>query len=105
MVAHGADFATVDEETFRDICVMYSDGLIGNNAILQTLGSLTGAVYNYMRSPNSKAYYLEDIIGRVYDYLYPPQDKTEAVNTALLAYVTQAKGFDKNRFKGGKWES
>jgi hypothetical protein len=105
MVAHGADFSNVDEETFRDICVMYSDGVIGNNSLLQTLGSLTGAVYNYMRSPNSPSYQLDDIISRVYDYLYPPQDKKEAVNAALLGYVSRAKGFDKNRFKGGKWQS
>lgn len=105
MAAHGADINNIDEETFRDICVMYSDGVIGNNALIQTLGSLTGAVYNYMRSPNSKSFMLEDIIPRVYSYLYPPQDNKEAVNNALLNYVTQAKGFNKNRFKGGKWES
>ena len=100
MVAHGADFSTIDEETFRDICVMYSDGVIGNNAILQTLGSLTGAVYNYMRSPNSRAYQLEDIITRVYHYMYPPQNTTEDASEALLLFMTQAKDFNKSRFKG-----
>jgi hypothetical protein len=100
VVAHGADFSTIDEETFRDICVMYSDGVIGNNAILQTLGSLTGAVYNYMRSPNSRAYQLEDIITRVYHYMYPPQNTTEDASEALLLFMTQAKDFNKSRFKG-----
>ena len=99
-MAHGADFSTIDEETFRDICVMYSDGVIGNNAILQTLGSLTGAVYNYMRSPNSRAYQLEDIITRVYHYMYPPQNTTEDASEALLLFMTQAKDFNKSRFKG-----
>jgi hypothetical protein len=105
MVAHGANPDEIDEETFKDICVMYSDGVIGNNATVEILGRLTGAVYNYMRSPDSKSYQLQDMIGRVYDYMYPPQDNKEAVNAALLGYVTQARGFNKNRFKGGQWES
>jgi len=63
---------------------MYSDGLIGNHAIIETLGSLTAAVYNYMRAPNTKAYGLQDVIPHVYPYLYKPlteqeqQDKTQA---------------------------
>lgn len=101
MAAHGADISKIDEETFRDICVMYSDGAIGNNAIIQTLGSLTGAVYNYMRTPNSKSYQLEDIISRVYHYLYPPQNTTEGASEALLLFMTQAEGFNESRFEGG----
>ena len=105
MIAHGADPDSVDEETFRQITVMYSDGLIGNGLLIETLGNLTAGVYNYMRTASSQAYTLRNIIGRAYEYIYPPQDTKEAVNSALLGYVTQAKGFDRNRFKGAKWES
>ena len=105
MIAHGADPDNVDEETFRHILVMYSDGLIGNGLVIETLGNLTAGVYNYMRGSSSQAYTLRNIIGRSYEYIYPPQDKKEAVNSALLGYVSQAKGFNKSRFKGGKWES
>lgn len=100
-MAHGANIDDIDEDTFRHICVMYADGVIGNRAIVQTLGSLTAAVYNYMREPNKPAYDLKQVIGsRFYDYIYPPQNSTEAVNNSLLAYISQARGFNKNRFKG-----
>jgi hypothetical protein len=78
---------------------MYSDGVIGNGLVIETLGNLTAGVYNYMRSSSSQAYTLKNIIGRSYEYLYPPQDTTKSVNESLLAYVSQAKGFNPNRFK------
>jgi hypothetical protein len=99
MIAHGANPDNLDEQTFREICVMYSDGLIGNGLMIETLGNLTAGVYNYMRSSSSQAYTLRNIIGRSYEYLYPPQDTTKSVNESLLAYVSQAKGFNPNRFK------
>lgn len=102
MIAHGANPDTVDEETFRQICVMYADGLIGNFSIVETLGNLTAGVYNYMRAANSSAYKLRDIITKSYDYIYPPQDTTVNPSHSLLAYITTAKGFDMNRFKVGK---
>lgn len=102
MTAHGSNPDTVDEETFRQICVMYADGLIGNFAIIETLGNLTAGVYNYMRAANTTAYKLRDIIGKSYDYIYPPQDTTVNPSDALLTYVTGAKGFDMNKFKVGK---
>jgi len=99
MIAHGAEPDKVDEETFRQICVMYSDGVIGNNKIIETLGNLTAGVYNYMRSTSSQAYSLRNIIDTAYEYIYPPQDTTQSVNERLLTYVSQAKGFKPNRFK------
>lgn len=99
MVAHGADFDKVDEETFRQICVMYADGMIGNKMIIETLGNLTAGVYNYMRSENARPYELKSIITRAYDYLYPPKDTTQDVNSALSMYISQAKGFKADRFK------
>lgn len=102
MVAHGADPDNLDEETFRQICIMYADGLIGNRAVVETLGSLTGAVYNYMRSQNTPAYKLKSVIGRFYDYLYPPQNTTEEASDSLLQFMTQAQGFDLSRFEVDK---
>lgn len=101
MLSNGANPDNLDEETFRQVCVMYADGHIGNRAIVKTLGKLTGAVYNYMRESNKPPYQLQDILEKgFYDYLYPPQDNTKAVNNSLLAYMTQAKGFRQDRFKG-----
>jgi hypothetical protein len=99
MVANGTNPDNVDEETFRQVCVMYADGMIGNRVMLETLGNLTAGVYNYMRSNNHKVYTLRDIIGKSYDYLYPPQDNTESVNSALLTFVSQAKGFKLDLFQ------
>lgn len=93
MTAHGTDPATVDEETFTDICIMYVDGVIGNLGLLETLGCLTGAVYNYMRKDGQAAFKLQDIIRRGYDYIYPPlsdEEKARQVNNALLAYMQQS---------------
>lgn len=101
MVAHGANPANVDEETFRDICILLADGVIGNRQMIETLGSLTGAVYNYMRTPTRQAYTLRDTIGRSYDYLYP-QDTTLTASDALLLFMTQAQGFSKDKFRVSK---
>lgn len=101
MLANGADPDNLDEETFRQTCVMYADGHIGNRAIVKTLGKLTGAIYNYMREPGRPPFQLQDVLESSYfDYLYPPQDTTKAVNNSLLAYMSQAKGFKQDRFKG-----
>lgn len=99
MIAHGANPDKVDDVTFREICVMWADGQIGNGLVLETLGNLTAGIYNYMRSNSSQAYTLRNIIGRSYEYLYPPQDTTRTVNESLLAYVSQAKGFKPDMFK------
>jgi hypothetical protein len=102
MLAHGADLDRISEDDFREICVMYADGQIGNKSVVETMGNLTAAVYNYMRDPNKPAYTLKQIVGdRFYDYLYPPQDNKQVVNSALLTYISRAKGFNKDRFKGG----
>ena len=69
---------------------MYNDGIIGNFAILQTLGNLTAGVYNYMRSANAKSYTLQDIIPNAYDYMYSAnseQDKKEIASQQLLTYI------------------
>jgi hypothetical protein len=90
LTAHGTDPDSIDEERFTDICIMWADGVIGNRGILEVLGSLTGAVYNYMRSENQRAYKLNDIIPRAHDYLYPPltEDQKKAkVNESLLSYL------------------
>lgn len=99
MWANGANPDNIDEETFRQICVMYADGLIGNRTIIETLGNLTAGVYNYLRSNNAKAYTLKNIIGQSYEYFYPAKDNTKSVNDALLTYMSQAKGFKMDRFK------
>lgn len=69
---------------------MFADGLIGNRGVLEVLGCLTGAVYNYMRAENQRAVNLDDIIPRSYPYLYPPlteEEKKRAVNEALINYM------------------
>lgn len=80
---------------------MYADGLVGNFAVIEILGNLTAGVYNYMRAANSSAYKLRDIIGKSYEYIYPPQDTIVNPSTALLSYITQARGFDMKKFKVG----
>ena len=49
---------------------MYADGLIGNKAVIETLGALTAGIYNYMRAEGQKPYTLKDIINSAYGYIY-----------------------------------
>jgi len=98
LTAHGTDPNEVNEETFNDICLMFSDGLIGNYRIIETLGNLTAGVYNYMRSATAPPYKLQDIIPTVYDYLYPPlseEEKKDAVNKQLIAFALMHPGAPK----------
>ena len=101
LTANGTDPDNVDEERFTDICIMYVDGLIGNRGMMEVLGSLTGAIYNYMRPENQAAYKLQDIIPKTYNYLYPPlteQQKADQANEALRAYMKAAPNAPKEIF-------
>lgn len=69
---------------------MYADGLIGNQGILEVLGTLTAGQFNKMLSKGHTAYRLKDIIGKAYDYIYPPMDaadQKELVSQQLLAFA------------------
>jgi hypothetical protein len=101
LTANGTDPDSIDEERFTDICIMYVDGLIGNRGMMEVLGSLTGAIYNYMRSENQAAFKLQDIIPKTYNYLYPPlteQQKADQVNEALQNYMKAAPNAPKKIF-------
>lgn len=87
----------LDEATMNEITVMYADGALGNYGLLQTLGSLTAGVFNYLRGANSQPYELKSVLGNVYGYLYP--EKEANPNEALLTFMTQAQGFNVGKFK------
>lgn len=76
---------------------MYADGLLGNKGMLQVMGSLTNAVFNYMRSPNSPPYTLKSILGKTYGYIF--DDVELSASEGLLLFMTQAQGFNPENFK------
>ena len=82
---------------------MYGDGIIGNQKVIELLGTLIAGVFNYIRDPSkSTPYKLSDVIGTAYDYIYPPlppEAKEEAVQAGLMAFMSQAPGFKKSIFK------
>lgn len=82
---------------------MYGDGILGNQKTVELLGTLIAGVFNYIRDPaKSTSYSLANIIGSAYDYIYPPlppEAQKEAVSNNLLAFMSQAPGFKKDRFK------
>ena len=91
----------IDDVTLANIQTMYADGLLGNFAVLTQLATLTNGVFNYMRPANSPVYKLANILGNAYDYIYPPlteEQQKAAVNDSLLAFMSQANGFDKTKF-------
>lgn len=105
MIFNGHTLETIselDDVTMANIQTMYADGLIGNYGLLTQMATLTNGVFNYMRAANSPAYKLANILGSAYDYIYPPlsdEDKKASVSNSLLAFMTQAQGFDKSKFE------
>lgn len=94
--------AALDDVTMLQIQTMYADGVIGNHKLIETLGNLVAGVFSYMRPSGAPPYKLANIISSAYDYLYPPlseQEKKEQANTSLLAFMTQAPGFNESLFK------
>jgi hypothetical protein len=104
MVFNGHTLETIaelDDVTLANIQTMYADGMVGNYGILTQIASLTNGVFNYMRPANSPPYKLANILGNAYDYIYPPlteEQQKAAVNDSLLAFMSQANGFDKTKF-------
>lgn len=88
----------IDETTFNTISVMYNNGILGNMALLNVLGSLTAGVFNYIRPPNAPAYGLKTILNEAYGYLY--QDAEITPQDSLKLFMTQAQGFNMDLFKG-----
>jgi hypothetical protein len=86
----------IDEITMNEITVMYADGVIGNQGILTTLGSLVAGVFNYTRAPNTPAYNLKSILGNTYGYIFP--EVKEDPSNSLLNFMTQAQGFSMDKF-------
>jgi len=86
----------IDEETFTAIMVMYADGIIGNKAIISTIGALTNGVFNYIRPPNTAPYSLKSIIGNVYGYMY--SDVEVDASESLKLFMSQANGFSVDKF-------
>ena len=81
---------------------MYADGMLGNKAIFDGLAPLTTAVFNYMRPENAPAYKQAQLFPWINEYWENPDFEPtpeEKVNNALLSFVSQAKGFSKERFK------
>ena len=92
----------LDSQMAANIQSMYADGMLGNRTIIELLGTLIAGVFNYIRPSNSPAYKIQSVIGGSYEYIFPPltkEQKKEQVNNSLLAFLTQAPGFDKDRFK------
>jgi hypothetical protein len=89
---------SLDEELFAEIQVMFADGMLGNKAIYNALTPITTALYNYMRSSNSRVYKSQDIFPWINDYSKNPDIDTD-VSDSLLVFMTQAPNFKMDRFK------
>lgn len=95
----------IDEETFNDICVMYGDGVLGGRAIYDALSPITTAVFNYIRKPETAPYNADAIFPWITEYTKNPEFEPtleDKNNQALLVFMTQAPGFNMERFKSGK---
>ena len=91
----------MDDVMMAQLQTMYADGLLGNRAIIELLGTLTNGVFNYMRADKSPPYKLVNILGSAYDYIFPPmteEQKRQQANEQLLTFMSQAPGFSIDKF-------
>lgn len=101
---HRLDYVeSLDEELFAEIQVMFADGLLGNRGVFDALAPITAGVFNYLRSSNSSALKSDQIFPWIHEYTINPDiyRSEELVNNSLLAFMTQAPGFDIKRFNNG----
>lgn len=91
------DIDALDEATMNEIMVMYADGALGNKSAIVGLGTLTAGVFNYLRANNSQPYTLKSVLGNIYQYYY--DEPEQSASESLLTFMSQAKGFDINKFK------
>ena len=92
----------LSEEVFAEILTMYVDGMVGNRAIYDAMSLLTAGVFNYIRQEGSPPYRPDTLFPGINEYLRNPDfepSKEEQVSNSLMAYMSQAKGFKKERFK------
>ena len=87
----------LDETTMNEIVVMYADGALGNKSATTGLGTLTAGVFNYLKASSSPPYTLKSVLGNVYQYYY--NEPVESSSDSLLTFMSQAQGFDINKFK------
>ena len=104
MLAHGANPDAMSEDDYRLVMIALNDGFIGNKQLLNSIGSLTAGVFNYIRQQNQQPYKLQNVIGLAYDYIYAPlteEQKRDDVNNKLLAFISMMPG-SQDKFKNEK---
>jgi len=95
-----SDINEIDEETFTEIQVMYSDGLLGNKGIFDALTPITTAIFNYLRASNVAPIKPATIFPWVTEYGTNPDDDP-VVNDPLITFLSQAPGFSLDKFSNG----
>ena len=99
MVFNGHSVESVDaldEDVFADICVMFSDGLLGGKGMFDSMAPITAAIFNYLRPAQASAVRSADIFPWVEEYEKNPDlepDVADKISNNLLAFMTQAPGF------------
>lgn len=90
----------LDEETFTEICVLFHDGIIGNRGVFDAMTPITTAVFNYIRKPESPPYRPTQIFPWVVEYDENPDDAYNKAQAGLMAFMSQAPGFIRDKFNG-----
>ena len=81
---------------------MYADGMLGNRGQYDGIAPLTTAIFNYIRPEGAPSYKQHQMFPWINEYWENPDlepSPEQLVNQSLLAYVSQAKGVKKERFK------
>lgn len=79
----------------RNIEIMFSDGMLGNKAILIALSSLTTGNLNSKIKQGATPYKMENILPSTHEYIVPPltdEEKLAQKNRQLLGFMALSPG-------------
>ena len=77
---------------------MYTDGMIGNKALLVALSALTTGNLNAKIQKTAQPFTMKDVLPSTHDYINPPlteEQQKEETNARLLMFLSAKPGSEK----------
>ena len=79
----------------RNIEIMFSDGMLGNKAVLLALSSLTTGNLNSKIQKTTRPFTMKDVLPSTHDYIVPPltkEQQQEEASKQLMAFLATRPG-------------
>lgn len=87
----------------RNIEIMFSDGMIGNKAVLLALSTLTTGNLNSKLKKEASPYKMEGVLPSTHEYIVPPltdEEKLAQKNRQLMAFMASSPSAPKSLLEG-----